>query len=892
MADIHSYLKAWFKVYHLHMMSEPVRARWEKLQGKEYDEVTFETQQLYRDFIASIGDTKSIKVTAENLKTVHEISGDPNITVDSTYNFVISDTNAQKVYFEKIDKSTKIGERIYYEDLRAGAHRGWGTKKQILNPDGSVFLDGGKLEDRPLPDISELNEIEQKRFYRIVRSTLRSIKDHPAEFTDPDNPPKVANFLGKGKAFSELTLSKDAIDSITKLADLLDGEKNPIKQGLLEEDKDSYRPIFDQDYPLASLIKDIRSGDYKTDQKIKNKISSVLQTLRKMAHPRSEVYGSVLEPESIKKIDKAFGDKQGLSDLIDKLDPENEDIDSVQFAQFKDPRVYTELLKSLYDSTKPDRKSGFYKEFESNGGGEITKPLSLVVESFNYDKIIGKYEDQKTWGQKIKGDWGDWKNDHITKLWQRNLRHNYVETGAKGVVDAICKLEISPADGLKKILEKKADIKKVIALKSPASEKGFDFLIETLEEINNSGDMKNAFAGALKNGKQCEAIAKEIIKRAAHLGKFGEARIALETLAVMRYDIFSSARGKDVSKAINGAKFFDGASFMKNESIAFVVNAAQKTFNLGMNGAFWAGVMGRNIIQNARGKISDKDTELLQKSVDKISENSKSFKNLETATIEKDLAEKRLKDFDSKNIKKVARRDLLKKEIDRQETELEKLRSELSANEELKKINAYVIEIDEFLDKKIENISIENRTYLNEWQEQNAYKLQGVKNLKELLLLYRKELVSVAKKTLSPKAEKLKEKNLAGKEDNIEKDKIEYDNLQTELKKRDQLEAELNIAQDIYGFQKKKKGERLEKNTEHAPANDPTNELENVQTLSLFWNACNGYDFGLNLNDYNFIKKHENKSQKLKFNAAVTELIKKKNALVNSLPTVTEYNGR
>ncbi len=102
-----------------------------------------------------------------------------------------------------------------------------------------------------------------------------------------------------------------------------------------------------------------------------------------------------------------------------------------------------------------------------------------------------------------------------------------------------------------------------------------------------------------------------------------------------------------------------------------------------------------------------------------------------------------------------------------------------------------------------------------------------------------------------------------------------FDKVKDLLPEYYRLSASVNIAKDGYGYQTAKRGDRLEKMTEHNDGSDPNNEIQAAKTLTYFWNACNGYDFGLNINDYNFLKKYEHKSQKAQFNKMVNERLGK-----------------
>jgi len=662
--ELKDFLIDWFKAYHLSQMSEPVRARLEDMrsgddiEGEDYVVITAANQAKYKQFMTkSVGDMvylllvpeKTPKDKATNA-AIRALTGISTLKAGDGVNFYLR-SPAQVAEYHRlypVTDTAKIGEKIYLNDFRTGGQKTWfdgqgNLKTTLRGTDKRSYAPG----DLPL-SLTDLDPSEQRRFYTILRTAFRGINANPPKFADPDIPQPLSKFFGDKNiyAFSEPVLGDSVTKPIEGLKTLLGGKDNELMQQILLRDQQTYRPIFDKDYKISDLFDDINNKKYKTDPKTKEKLSNLFQTINTIAYPD---WGTgKLSPAMLKKVQTELGGVSGLANVVYRLDDKNEEIDPVQFRQFQDPKVYGEILKAMYDPKAANRQSGFFTQIAENNGSEITSPMATVIENVNYDKVTGKYKDERTFWQQRGKDWDDWTEGHIKKFWNRALRHNYLDSNARGVVAAIAdvKPEISPKDGLKKILEKKADIKKIIDAKYSSGGKGFDFLCETLEDIEKSGDMKNAIAGALKNGKQATVIAKEIIKRAAAQNRVGDAKVALETLAVMRYDIFTSEHGKEISAALTGMSLFDGTSFMKHDSLKLIINAAQKGFNLGVAGAFWTAVVGRNLIQHYRGKIPDADIKKLQDSMAKIAENSAKFKTAEKADIAwKEAEDKKNQEF-------------------------------------------------------------------------------------------------------------------------------------------------------------------------------------------------------------------------------------------------------
>lgn len=620
--ELNDFLIDWFKGFHLSQMPEPVRKRLEDMRsgddikGQDYVVITSANQSKYREYITkSIGDTVYLYATKDNLKQIRSMTRDENITVGEGINFVLKSQLAVDKYHNifPVKDSPKVGEKIYLNDFRTGGQKLW------FDAQGDIKT--------ALPDISKLDIDEQRKFYRILRNSLRVINANPPKFADPDIPQPVLKFFGDKNfmPFSDAKINNDTKEGLRKFA--LHVQKDAALKEKLKGPK--YYQRFTDDYTIDQFLNDLISMDYDTDSKIKEKAVTILGVLNESVENASTYGGNV--PALIKNAIDILGKGEKIAKYIGELDAADEKIDEDQFRQFQDSRVYGEILKALYDPKVENRQSGFFKQVAEASGREITNPMTTVIENVNYDKITPKYKDERTFWQEKKKNWDDWQDDHTNKFWDKALRHYYLEPNAKGVVSAIKKLEIPLKDGLKGIVSKKEDIKKILNAKFNSSVKGFEFFCECIEDMEKSDDMKNALAGALRNGKQCAAVAREIIKRAVAKGRVADAKVALETLAVMRYNIFSAGKGKEISKAITGANFLEGVSFMNNKAIAFVMNAAQKGFNLGVAGVFWTGVGLRNSIQHLRGQLSDKDVEAIEKSMAKIAENSKKFKTPEEA---------------------------------------------------------------------------------------------------------------------------------------------------------------------------------------------------------------------------------------------------------------------
>jgi hypothetical protein len=857
------------------MAPEPIRKQLEKIHGDDFDVVNEETQESFRAMIEATTPTapfpydKDIAIHAGNIDRIRGISGlsaedfDKAYQLGDTYKFTVSDANSRDTYLRVF--SPKLGEKIYYNDLTSGGQKLYFNKIS------------GNLDDRPLPKIYEMSEAEQRRFYRIVRTTLRNINDNKPEYTDPASPPRVATFLGKGKAFTEFKLTgiagEMADEKLKEFATAITGGeftpkgKNPVQykadEILAQKLEDSLGPRLGADYSVSEFMEDLKKSP------IRQKALNFVQPLMTILGGWINSYASELSQESKTKLSGIFGDSENMEKITRAASQEGELIDEQLFQQFLDPRVHDNLLKALYDPSKPDRKSGFASEFEKHGGGPaIINPMQIAIDRFKYDHLTGTYKkkDVRTFSQKIKKGWEDWTEEHVIKLWKRNLRHNYVEPLAKPVVDALCKAEVSPTKGLAGILEKRADIeKKLEGGASPGALDGFKFLCDTLQKIAGADDMKNAFNGGLKNGKQCEAIAKEIIKAAlANVPVTNtvleKAKVALETLAVMRYDTFSSARGAEIQKSLLSADFLKGTKVMESPGAKIVFGAAQKLFNYGLTGAFWMTTAIRNTIQQARGKMDESEIAELVGAMDKIQENADENMTVESAAADLETAKRALAEFEQKLGYSPGG---FKTKLDQQEKIKTESREQLDEDAQFDEYRDQQKIVDDFNKGKIQYDALPDKVvqYANHYVQQKvgAIAMNNLPN-EDVIKRYGPILVEILKYALSP----AQHTSVKG-QFNVA-DKWLTDDAGPHLKEYYRLQAGVNIATDGYDYQMLKRKQRLERKTEHNDAFDPHNEVQAARTLMHFWNACNGYDFGLNINDYNFFKKYEHQSQKTQFN--------------------------
>ncbi|MDR0726740.1 MAG: hypothetical protein LBF37_01620, partial [Rickettsiales bacterium] len=307
--SLKAFLKDWYRAHHFYMMPPAKRAQWLDMMGEDdYDVVTEETQDRFRDLMQSATATpppaydKDITIHAGNIDRIRAISGLPNFDdlykAGDTYKFNVNNAATRDTYLRVF--SPKLGDRFYYNDIRSGGQKSWGDKKS------------GLLLDRPYPDISVMDDAEIARFYTIVRTTLRNISDNKPEFPDPDNPPKVANFLGGGKAFEEFAIASGGnadkkLKAFAKIA-----SSDPI---LMETLRNHLASRFGADYTVDTFIADL--ADDKIRARALNRVPILMAVLKEWNSTYSTVDASIKT-----KVMGVFGNSDDMDAVIRETDQE------------------------------------------------------------------------------------------------------------------------------------------------------------------------------------------------------------------------------------------------------------------------------------------------------------------------------------------------------------------------------------------------------------------------------------------------------------------------------------------------------------------------------------------------------------------------------------------
>lgn len=742
----------------------------------------------------------------------------------------------------------KKNEFNWLDDKRSPPMKGWENKAT-----GDLYT----IDDLPNP-ITELSDDDWKSFYTTVRTAMRNIDANRKDLLRNADPKVLAidRFFGNKsvKAFSPFEPDPAIVRKpLESLGAMLENPAMADFANWLEaaQPGTGYK-IFTEKPTLGEFINGLKTGNYDINKGIPNKIKDLLSNILGWLNPSFGASPIAIFPGALAELKKLFGNNgEKIAALQIAMDADNEKIDPHQLAQFKQPSFYKEILKALYASDKPEKKSPFNSQFANAGGGEITGWMAESVTGANdYDTaLMPKLEDEKNWRETQIEKITDWRDEHLKRLYDRSARHVYIESNAAPVVAAILKEKVSPTDGVLKIIEKKDAIIKRVKGKQPSAVKGTEFMFEALEYIKNSGDMDKALEGCFRNGAKAQAVAMEVIKYAMAKGKVNEAKVALETLAVMRYDTLSSAHWGELKK--NPIKPFDGTSFMKNDSIKFVLDTATKGLNLGLAGAYWTGVVGRNLIQKGRAeipksKIKSLDIGRVEVSLKKINKDTEDFMTLEDAERELLETQTALSSYETAHKGVLDLQDKEEK-LSRIVEELKKQRDINVKHQRINDIIAWWNGVGHTMTQTPTFADIDVNTATPE----EIFHELGLEGLQQVL-----SQLGTAVSGTSPQ----RGFNLAQTDARIALFEGQLTATRTTIaanpdifQERDRLIGAERAIRSEKERLADNKARGLKGETDHKPYGPPKSPLENTQMLMAFWNAANGFT-ELSVDSYNIFK--------------------------------------
>ena len=491
--------------------------------------------------------------------------------------------------YVKNDKLTKNQEKWAEENLKktGGAY--------ATIPASGLYIP----ED--LPDSAELDDDEWKKMYLAFQRAFQNMDSAKSSFADNKKANKFFNdYFGttssgivnmfqhpKIQKSNEIKIYEDAPTSSSgskpkTLYHFLHTYKNQLKSVF---ENGYYSPLSD-DFTYDELMTGIKGGKYKTDAGFRKKFMNIV----------SYIEGSQASLADTTKI--PIADFPPMSDY-DKWFENN--VDPSRLRQFKDE--YPRLLNRLYNE-KDTRE-----EFSKHDGGKISGPLNKVMGKMSYndpksdDYVQPKREDELTVSEKISEWWSDTYSETIEKYVKFKGDELYFSPHAKAICKNLPK-DLKKTDNLDTVLKALGTAKE--KLKSKHEVKTLDHLKwfeSTLTSIRDDKNMSKVWAGALKNGRQTQALAKEIIMKGVKDNKIEEAKTALEMLSVLHFG-FTTSKIMD-SLADEKFEMFSSSklSWNKNEATQFITKALDSSIKFAFLTVGYAATAAINAVKLSNTKI-------------------------------------------------------------------------------------------------------------------------------------------------------------------------------------------------------------------------------------------------------------------------------------------------
>ena len=441
----------------------------------------------------------------------------------------------------------------------------------------SQFIQDANGVNSPNPIYMDDEQWEQ--LYKIFSTAFRNMAKHTADLNQKDTLPFFNKYYNANPAigiFGPAQISQANAADMQTLANLLidpnNGQINAELMGLLHSElktQTEYRNF------VGNLLNpNAASNDFA------DKLNNVLVTLNNKAYESASVDDNLgINP---------FGNQQNAINIYRLTNNlyKNVGVETphpLRMAQFKaDFSKNGGLLETLFAKGKT-----IGSDFAKNGGKSVTDIIETAKTENDFaagdNAIAGKDEDVLTRFDKISKTINESVDASIGKLTQRHRREIYDSPAASSIVEAIIGAKVKPTDGLDAVLKNIEAIKTKVQNKHPGAVTNLDWLTKQLKEVQEQ--MPKAFAGALRNGRQMNAIVKHIIVNAAKSGDKAKCLVAMEVLSVIQYDNFSSKIRDDLFKdklVITG----NMPSIQKSEVLKGMATAFDATLKFGARAVF------------------------------------------------------------------------------------------------------------------------------------------------------------------------------------------------------------------------------------------------------------------------------------------------------------------
>lgn len=471
-----------------------------------------------------------------------------------------------QLHFNKMPAEIRAQYDAYVKanDFR-GHMKDWRDKLMHLDA-------GGKYVQNTLPDPEDaggnfhLTDSEWEKLFNAFQNAFRAMAADKKSFKDNK---KANDFLDEYFGAPTTHLFSNGTANSAADQQIQGGFKNFLttyRNGL--EIYLKQWGLVDGDFSYSDLLSGIDNKKYNSSPDFQNKIKTIAQYVTFYARQADFQNALGLRASNIPDFSTIETGFDGSGVNLQKLD------------YFK--RNYKDLLNTLHDDSK------VYDVFRNYDKGKLSKPLDEAKSKVDYanrdsdDYVPAKRDDELTPWQQLSKTVGDTWSDYMDKYVKMRSDRLYFSPSAKLIVKALDGTKFKPTDGLAKVLENAKIIKDNLQYKSPTAVKHFEWLEKSLNELK---DMKQAFAGALKNGRQMKALISELTIKAIREGKEEEElKTAMEVLSVIKYG-YTTSKIMDTLRNENLSIFSDGGlSWNKNKCVEFVTTAMDKSIKAAFMG--------------------------------------------------------------------------------------------------------------------------------------------------------------------------------------------------------------------------------------------------------------------------------------------------------------------
>ena len=475
---------------------------------------------------------------------------------------------------------------VYVRNNDFNGHMGkWRT--HLMDAQGN-----NKPEPDPNGQEYHLTDAEWEKMFKEFQNAFRQMNENRASFANSvdfdQNNKNALDFLdeyyGAGRLFERtITVTQSAKNQMQGLAQLLVSNESTLKLQLSEWG------ITDQDIQYKDLAEGIRTQKYLTDDKFRDKIKRLAETIT--AYTTNPYYVS---------------QKPGLAQALGQHD--FSDISNGFTENAVSPRQLSEFKKSY---------SALLARLANNGKLRDVFPSNAIQNAFrgakervayddknSADYVPPKRKDELNFMQTVSEWVSDTYEDTLAKYLRFTGDRLYFSPEAKQIVSALHSEKLKPTDGLDAVLKKAGDIKKRLQYKSPRATGYFDWFTKTMAELQKT--MPKAFEGALSNGRKMRAIISEMILIAVRDGKEKEAQTAMEILSVIKYG-YTTSKIMDALKKEDLTLFSDSKlSWNKTKGMQFITKAMDQSIKTAFMGIGYGVTMVGNAFWLSGNKFNGK----------------------------------------------------------------------------------------------------------------------------------------------------------------------------------------------------------------------------------------------------------------------------------------------